>query len=119
MFERPTGTGASGRVADEEERGARMAVIDETALVSTDGEGVPIALDWRGGRYRVTDRPTVWTCTSAWWAPLEGFRPTFGRPPVSIGGWRFQATHVETGGSFVLDVIASTEPSWSVVRVYE
>ncbi|WP_236720176.1 hypothetical protein [Rathayibacter sp. VKM Ac-2630] len=119
MFERPTGTGASGRVADEEERGARMAVIDETALVSTDGEGVPVALDWRGGRYRVTDRPTVWTCTSAWWAPLEGFRPTFGRPPVSIGGWRFQATHVETGGSFVLDVIASTEPSWSVVRVYE
>ncbi|MBO0982309.1 hypothetical protein [Rathayibacter sp. SD072] len=96
-----------------------MAVIDETAVVSTDGEGVPVALDWRGGRYRVTDRPTVWTCTSAWWAPLEPFPPTFGRRPVSIGGWRFQATHVETGGSFVLDVVASTEPCWSVVRVYE
>ncbi|PPI26105.1 hypothetical protein C5D44_09395 [Rathayibacter sp. AY1B5] len=96
-----------------------MAVIDETALVSTDGEGVPIALEWRGGSYRVTDRPTVWTCTSEWWAPLEGFPPTFGRTPVSIGGWRFQATDLETGGAFVLDVVASTEPQWSVVRIYE
>ncbi|MWV74099.1 hypothetical protein [Rathayibacter rathayi] len=96
-----------------------MAVIDETALVSTDGEGLPIALEWRGSSYRVTDRPTVWTCTSAWWAPLQDFRPTFGRPPVSIGGWRFQATDLTTGGAFVLDVVASTEPQWSVVRVYE
>ncbi|PPH54868.1 hypothetical protein [Rathayibacter sp. AY1E2] len=96
-----------------------MAVIDETALVSTDGEGVPIALEWRGGSYRVTDRPTVWTCTSEWWAPLEGFPPTFGRTPVSIGGWRFQATDPATGGAFVLDVVASTEPQWSVVRIYE
>jgi hypothetical protein len=96
-----------------------MAMIDEIARVSTDGEGVPVALEWRGSSYRVTDRPTVWTRTSGWWAPLEGFPPTFGRTPVSIGGWRFQATDTATGGAFVLDVVASTESCWSVVGIYE
>jgi hypothetical protein len=96
-----------------------MATIDEKALVSTDSDGVPVALEWRGGCYRVSDRPTVWTRTSEWWAPLEAYPPTFGGTPVSIGGWRFQATDLETGGAFVFDVIASTEPRWSVVRIYE
>ena len=96
-----------------------MAVIDETARVATDGDGVPVALEWRSASYRVTDRPTVWTCTSDWWAPLDGYPPTFGGLPVSIGGWRFQATDLATGGAFVLDVVASTDPYWSVVRCYE
>ncbi|KZX21083.1 hypothetical protein EV639_101441 [Rathayibacter tanaceti] len=96
-----------------------MVVIDERALVSTDGEGVPVALEWRGSSYRVSDRPTVWTCTSGWWAPLAGFPPAFGGTPVSIGGWRFQATDLATGGAFVFDVVASSGSCWSVVRVYE
>ena len=95
-----------------------MAVIDETALVSTDGEGVPIALEWRGGSYRVTDRPTVWTCTSEWWAPLEGFPPTFGRTPVSIGGWRFQATSGE-GTTHMFEVVRDASGAWRLGRVYD
>lgn len=90
-----------------------MAVIDETALVSTDREGVPVALEWRGKSYQVSDRPTVWTRTSEWWAPLERFRTTFGRAPVSIGGWRLQATDLETGDAFVLDIVTSTDRYWT------
>ncbi|MBF4462093.1 MULTISPECIES: hypothetical protein [unclassified Rathayibacter] len=61
----------------------------------------------------------MWTRTSEWWAPFEAYPPACGTPPVSVGGWRFEATDLATGGAFVLEVVATTEPCGSVVRIDE
>jgi hypothetical protein len=87
------------------------------ASVWVDADGVPERMLWRGERYRVSDRPTVWMRTSAWWAPFGGSDLGYGRPPLSIGGWRFRAT-TETGGvTSVFDVV-SGGAQWSVLRVH-
>lgn len=96
-----------------------MTVISEAATVHTDSDGVPREILWRGARFRVSDQPTVWTRTSAWWRPLEGYRFGYGEPPLSIGGWRFQATDTSSGDAFVFDVVGSVDERWSVVCVYD
>ncbi|NQX13584.1 hypothetical protein HQQ80_18300 [Microbacteriaceae bacterium VKM Ac-2855] len=96
-----------------------MAVISEAVVVCTDGEGIPSSLYWRGALYRVSDQPTVWTRTSEWWRPLRGFSLGYGELPVSIGGWRFQATAAVSGQAFVFDVVGGTDEQWSVVCVYD
>jgi hypothetical protein len=96
-----------------------MTVISEAAAVSTDDDGIPLSLLWRGARYRVSDHPTVWTRTSDWWRPLHGYDLGYGQTPVSIGGWRFQATATESGDALVFDVVAATDENWRVVCVYD
>lgn len=95
-----------------------MAVINEPVAVWTAADGVPERLVWRGARYRVTDSPTVWTEPEEWWSALRSTEYGYGTVPVSIGGWRFQATDARTGESLVFDIRSFDESHWTVVRVY-
>ena len=78
-----------------------IARMLDSVTVWLDGEGLPDRLVWNGERYRVTDRPTVWTSG------------------LLIGGWRFQGTDAR-GASRVFDVRHDNErQEWQLVAVYD
>lgn len=69
--------------------------------VRVDGGGLPDRLEWNGRRYRVSDRPTVWTLG------------------LTIGGWRFQGTD-DAGDSRVFDVSCDGDrDQWRLIAVYD
>lgn len=95
-----------------------MTEVDESVNVWTTEEGVPTRLVWRARRFRVTDTPTVWAATCAWWRPFEPHEYAVGSVPRQIGGWRFQATS-DGGDSYVFDVSHDGScDRWSLVRIF-
>ena len=76
----------------------------ESVAVWLDDDGLPVRMIWNGERYRVTDRPTVWTSG------------------LLIGGWRFQGTATD-GTSRVFDVRHAggegAATRWCLVAVYD
>lgn len=96
-----------------------MAVVDEPVRVDSSDNGQPILLVWRDRRYRVSDTPTTLVGTSDWWSPLAPHSYGIGHAPLSIAGWRFQAT-ADNGESHVFDVTRQRDGrSWHLVRIFD
>jgi hypothetical protein len=96
-----------------------MAEVAEAVGVWTSDEGIPLRIEWRSRRYQVTDTPTVWADTCAWWHPFEPNEYSVGSIPRQIGGWRFQATG-DRGDSYVFDVRHDDASGrWELVRVFD
>jgi hypothetical protein len=96
---------------------ACMVQVQEFVEVWTNGAGEPQRLVWRMRRFRVTDMPTALVGPADWWRPFTGHDVTPGRVPLSISGWRFQAS-TDDGETHVFDV-EHDGAHWHLVRVYD
>lgn len=94
------------------------SVPDEPVTVYTSAAGQPVRLVWRTRRFRVTDTPTTLVGTSDWWNPLAEHSYGVGHPPLSIAGWRFQAT-ADDGETHVFDVTNDGGHHWQLVRIFD
>ncbi|MEJ3405973.1 DUF6504 family protein [Rathayibacter sp. YIM 133350] len=93
--------------------------VDETVAVWTSESGEPRRLVWRSRRFRVNDSPTALVGPCDWWHPMQGHRMNYGRPPLQISGWRFQAS-TEEGETHVFDVQHDgADDRWKLVRVFD
>jgi hypothetical protein len=95
-----------------------MTTLRESVEVWTSDSGEPQRLVWRARRYRVTDMPTSLVGPSDWWGPFAGQEISPGRVPLSIWGWRFQASADDDGETHVFDVTHDGE-HWHVLRVFD
>ncbi len=85
-----------------------METATAQSLTLHTDDGVPVAMDYAGRRWIVTDMPTRLR-NSIWSIAVHDPRP-------GMYGWRFQATD-PAGESLVFDVYAGAE-DWHVHRVY-
>jgi hypothetical protein len=94
--------------------------LDEAAVVWTT-DGVPQRFEWRGKRFIVGAKPTLWYDHVPWWR-------TSAHAPKGGGGgdlleqrkWQVSAFEAETGEVVRVDLAVGVDPSWwRVTRVYE
>ncbi|WP_419818856.1 hypothetical protein [Glaciibacter flavus] len=96
-----------------------MTRMHEPVAVWTSRTGEPQRIVWRSQRYRVNDHPTALVGTCDWWAPLAYGELGYGRAPLQIDGWRFQAS-TDDGETHVFDVRHDdAEQGWSLLRVFD
>lgn len=96
-----------------------MPQVDEHVSVWTAVTGEPERLVWRARRYRVSDTPTALVAPYEWWGtyapPGSGMEHT----PLTIAGWRFQAT-ADDGETHVFDVHHDdSTKSWRLMRIFD
>ncbi|WP_394552288.1 hypothetical protein ACDF64_15645 [Agromyces sp. MMS24-JH15] len=94
-----------------------MDAVRELVEVWTDDGGAPVRMVWRARRFRVSDTPTTLVGPAAWWAPFSGHDAAPGHPPLTIAGWRFQAT-ADDGETHVFD-LERVDGRWRVLRVFD
>jgi len=93
--------------------------VDEPVMVWTSEAGQPERLVWRSRRFRVTDTPTALVGTCEWWRPFAPHGYGIGHPPLTIAGWRFQAT-ADNGETHVFDVRHDDDDArWQLVRIFD
>jgi len=96
-----------------------VPVVDEPVMVWTSDAGAPERLVWRSRRFRVTDTPTALVGTSDWWRPFAPHTYGIGQPPLTIAGWRFQAT-ADDGETHVFDVRNDDDGRhWQLLRTFD
>jgi hypothetical protein len=96
-----------------------MSQIDEPVMVGTNRTGEPERLVWRARRFRVTDTPTALVGACGWWSPFALERFGIGHTPLTIAGWRFQAT-ADDGETHVFDVHHDDDAHrWRLVRLFD
>jgi hypothetical protein len=91
--------------------------MDETVAVWTTEAGEPQRIVWRTRRFRVTDSPTALVGPCDWWHPLASHDLGYGRAPLQISGWRFQASS-DDGETRVFDV-EHDGGRWQLLRVFD
>jgi hypothetical protein len=94
-----------------------MPRVRESVEVWTSDAGEPVRLVWRSRRFRVSDTPTTLVGPSEWWGPFAGHDVSPGRVPLSISGWRFQASS-DDGETHVFDV-EHDGSRWQLLRVFD
>ena len=94
-----------------------MTRVQESVEVWTSYAGEPERLVWRARRFRVTDTPTALVGPCDWWNPFSEHVVTPGRVPLTISGWRFQAS-TDDGETHVFDV-EHDGARWQLVRVFD
>jgi hypothetical protein len=94
-----------------------MPRVQESVEVVTSAAGEPEHLVWRARRFRVTDMPTALVGPCDWWSPFAEHDVSPGHVPLSISGWRFQAS-ADDGETHVFDV-EYDEVHWRLVRVFD
>jgi hypothetical protein len=95
----------------------RMPRVQEFVEVWTSEAGEPERLVWRARRFRVTDMPTALVGPCDWWSPFTDHDVSPGRIPLSISGWRFQAS-ADDGETHVFDV-EHDGVHWNLLRVFD
>ncbi|TFV98903.1 hypothetical protein [Orlajensenia leifsoniae] len=95
-----------------------MTQIDEAVAVWTTESGEPQRIVWRSRRFRVNDVPTALVGPCDWWQPLARHELGYGRAPLQICGWRFQAS-TDDGETHVFDVEYDGRTRWNLVRVFD
>jgi hypothetical protein len=96
-----------------------MSQVDEPVMVWTRNTGVPERLVWRARRFRLTDTPTALVGTCDWWNPFAPHSFGIGHTPLTIAGWRFQAT-ADDGETHVFDVHHDDDAHrWRLVRIFD
>ena len=94
-----------------------MTRVQELVEVCTNDAGEPEFLVWRARVFRVTDMPTALVGPCDWWSPFADHDVSPGRVPLSISGWRFQASS-DDGETHVFDV-ERDGARWRLARVFE
>ncbi len=94
-----------------------MTRVQELVEVCTNDAGEPESLVWRARVFRVTDMPTALVGPCDWWSPFADHDVSPGRVPLSISGWRFQASS-DDGETHVFDV-ERDGARWRLARVFE
>ncbi len=96
-----------------------MSQVDEQVAVWTTAAGEPERLVWRSRRFRVSDTPTALVAPYEWWSPFTPRDFGIGQQPLTIAGWRFQAT-AEDGETHVFDVHHDDgSQSWRLMRIFD
>ncbi|MCU1442537.1 MAG: hypothetical protein JWQ59_687 [Cryobacterium sp.] len=96
-----------------------MPQVDEHVSVWTTAEGEPQRLVWRSRRFRVTDTPTALVAPCEWWSPFTPPGFGIGQQPLTIAGWRFQAT-ADDGETHVFDVRCDDDAQeWRLLRIFD
>lgn len=96
-----------------------MSQVDEQVAVWTTASGEPERLVWRSRRFRVSDTPTALVAPYEWWSPFTPRDFGIGQQPLTIAGWRFQAT-AEDGETHVFDVHHDDcSQSWRLMRIFD
>jgi hypothetical protein len=99
--------------------GDGMPQVDEQVSVWTSASGEPERLVWRARRFRVSDIPTALVAPYDWWSPFAPAAFGIGQQPLTIAGWRFQAT-AEDGETHVFDVHHDDDShSWRLMRIFD
>lgn len=96
-----------------------MARVDELVDVAINEAGIPVEFNWRGGGYRVLNKPVRWFARREWWNEASRVPRGVGAGVLEVEMWLLVATegrekrHYELAHSAI-----GNKNQWRLHRIY-
>ena len=96
-----------------------MARVDELVSVSINEAGTPVEFNWRGGGYRVLNRPVRWFTRREWWSEASRVPKGIGSGVLEVEMWLLVASEGREKRHYELAHCAIGDKNqWRLHRVY-